>query len=818
MRFTIERLRTLVLAAGVLLVIALGVFLATAKFRNRFIRKDIPHALGHGIQEEANGFKYEHYAQGHLLYRIRASKQIQLKQDGKTLLRLHDVNIELYAEDGSRVDRIAGDEFEYNPTSGIARATGPVEITLMKPTVAPAIAPRAKADQPLKQKNLAAAAQTASRSEIEVKTSGLSFDRNTGEASTTSKVQFSIAQGAGSAVGARYDAHAGQLVLDRDVQLNVQRGAEAVKLIAQHAVFNRDEQACEMQAATMRYGNDESSAQQAKVYFRSDGSAERLIADKGLSVATAAGGHLAAPRGLLEFDEHTQPDKADLDGGVTIDSNKNGRIVHGTSPKMRLVFGGKGELRSAHLERGVQIASDEQSASAGSPLRTHREWKSPVVDIAFRSAGRGRIEPASIHGTGGVVVTGSIQRGSGPVVPERLSADEVTGQFGGNGTLTMLTGRGKTTVEETSTNGARQSMSGDVLIAHLGAAGAGKDRKGTGGAGQIESATVDGHVMLSQQSAAKRGEPQSTLQASAGHADFENEGQWLHLTESPRVTDGGLELTAEKLNVSQESGDAFAIGNVKATWTGEPKQDKTADHSAAGASAANFGAQGPSHVVAEQAQLKRSGMATFKGNARLWQEGNSVTAPMIVLDRTKQTLVAQTTNAQTPVQVVLVSATAVLPGEQGKGQQNGPSVVQLQGGDLKYSAAERKAVMHAGVVGQVSASTADGKTTSTEFEMLLAPPGNHAGKGGEAAQVERMTSTGHVVIWMEGRRGTGEKLVYTGETGKYVLTGTAADPPRLTDPAHGTVTGQALIFNSRDDSVSVEGDGRRTTTVTRAPK
>ena len=81
-----------------------------------------------------------------------------------------------------------------------------------------------------------------------------------------------------------------------------------------------------------------------------------------------------------------------------------------------------------------------------------------------------------------------------------------------------------------------------------------------------------------------------------------------------------------------------------------------------------------------------------------------------------------------------------------------------------------------------------------------------------------MTATGHVEIASEGRRGTGEQLVYTGETGNYVLTGTAAAPPRLTDPTHGTVTGQALIFNSRDDSVSIEGDGRKTTTVTTAPK
>jgi len=115
-------------------------------------------------------------------------------------------------------------------------------------------------------------------------------------------------------------------------------------------------------------------------------------------------------------------------------------------------------------------------------------------------------------------------------------------------------------------------------------------------------------------------------------------------------------------------------------------------------------------------------------------------------------------------------------------------------------------------------SNADTTTKSNELELTLLPPGNHAGKDGASAQVDRMTSTGHVEILSGGRRGTGEHLVYTSDTGNYVLTGTAAAPPKLTDLARGTVTGQALIFNSRDDSVSIEGDGRKTTTVTTAPK
>ena len=165
---------------------------------------------------------------------------------------------------------------------------------------------------------------------------------------------------------------------------------------------------------------------------------------------------------------------------------------------------------------------------------------------------------------------------------------------------------------------------------------------------QIESATVDGNVVLTQQPAAKAGVAQPVLRATAGHADYDSAGQWMQLTRSPRVTDGGLELTADKLNVSQESGDAFAQGHVKATWTGDP--EGSANSAKTGGSEklnANFGAQGPTHVIAEQAELKRAtGTATFKGNARLWQQGNSIAAPVIVLDRTKQTLTAETKDPQ----------------------------------------------------------------------------------------------------------------------------------------------------------------------------
>jgi lipopolysaccharide export system protein LptA len=509
-----------------------------------------------------------------------------------------------------------------------------------------------------------------------------------------------------------------------------------------------------------------------------------------------------------------------LKGGVTIDSDNKGRKIHGTSPTMDLVFVGKGELRSAHLERGVQIVSDEETPSANGVLRVHRNWTSPVADVAFRNAGESKVEPASIRGTGGVVVEATSQRGSGSIAPERLTADDVTGEFGANGALAKLMGRGHTAIAETTATGTQQTMSGDKLDARLAAENASQgSRSAAARQTQIESATVEGNVVLTEQPPAKAGVAQPVLRATAGHAEYDNAGQSLRLTRNPRVTDGGLELTADKLNVLQESGDALAQGNVKATWTGELEGANSAKTDGSAKATGNFGAQGPTHVVAEQAELKRAtGTATFKGNTRLWQQGNSITAPVIVLDRTKQTLTAETKDSKNPVQVVLVSATATVPGKAGGQMQSGPSVIRVRGGDLKYSSAERKAVMRAGAAGHVVSSTADATTISRELELILLPPGNHAGKDGAAAQVDRMTSTGGVEISTEGRRGTGEQLVYSSETGSYVLTGTVGAPPRLIDPTRGTVTGQALIFNSRDDSVSIEGDGRKTMTVTTAPK
>jgi lipopolysaccharide export system protein LptA len=891
----------MVLAAGVLLVGALLLFLVRSRLRDPLNLKELPKKLGVNITQDATGFTMDHSFGGHSRYRIHAAKVAQFK-DNHAILR--DVEIDLFGEDGSRVDRIAGAEFDYDQKAGRAVASGPVEIMLMRPGVRPAIASEARAGNPQAPKPdakaagksgvkadarsggqfegrnrptpIASVAENAARGEVQVKTSGLSFDTRSGLASTAEHVDFSMVQGSGSSLGASYDEK-GFLVLDKDVELRTERGGRPVVIHAQHAEFERTTLLCTLHAAAANFRGMDATAGDASVLFRDDGSAQHLEAMHGFNLVTSTGGHINAPSGSMDFDEQNKPLHGRLQGGVAMDSTRptgdgsGQRRSRATAATAEMAFDGNGELRHAHLERGVEMSSETVSESGSLPLRVRRSWTSPIADVDFRDNGHGQAEPAKIHGVQGVVVTGESQRGAAAPQPSRLAADDVTGVFGADSALTAMTGEGHASVEQTNAAGTRQTSTGDRLEVHF--TPGGKGSVAAAGAGQVESAILDGHVVLVQQAAAKAGAPApAPLYAWAGRAAYEGGGEWLHLTLSPRVQDGALQLTAEKIDVSHESGDAFAHGNVKATWLtvkktppGETRGGVTETQTRPAEANPVLGGQGPAHIVASEAQLMhaaggQSGAATFKGHARLWQQANSVTAPIIILDRQKQTLAAHASDPNEPVKVVLLSAGgigAIKPPDSKPAQdrQQGtdearprsPSVIRVRGGDLDYSDGDHTAIMRSGALGKVEAETATATTDSDEVELLLRPselgrpdPGRpdpgHPDPGrpdrataaaasqdsapgsGSSSQVERMTASGHVVVSSGDRRGTGDQLVYTGETGDYVLTGSPAVPPRMTDPGRGTITGHALIFHSRDDSVSIDGAGGRTTTETTAPK
>jgi lipopolysaccharide export system protein LptA len=813
MRFTIERIRTMVLAAGVLLVLALAGFLVADKWKSALSKRDLPTRLGANVQQEGRGVTYTEAHGGHMLYKIHASRAEQLK-NGHALL--HNVQIEFFSKDGS-VDSISGNDFEYDHKSGVGTAQGPVDITLTRPT---GTAPKHGGNFP----NAPEGAGT-----VQVKTSGLVFNQNSGVLMTTNKVDFSMMNGKGSAVGAKYDSQQGYMVLDQAVELTTDRGGRKVVLHALHAEIERDAQTVRLTGAQAQFKTGEANAGLATILFRKDGSAQRLDATNEFTLATTGGGKVNAPMGTLDFGEHNEPKSGHLQGGVKLSAVSPGRHLKGSAPQAQLEFSPAGELSRLKLRDGAEIDSETQSGAGAQTLRESRTWRSPLTEVDFRAGAKGGIEPAQLRGSGGVVVTSKAQRGNAPPVLGRMAADEVRGEFAPGAELTTVDGKGHATMEQTLADGARQTASGDRIEARFAPFGEKQDKpvSSQDEATEIQSAVLEGHVLMVQQPVKKAGtQAQPELRATAGRATYEDGGQRLELTENPRVEDGGLNLTANAIEVSQQAGEAFARGDVKATWLEDSPQ--AGSHHAAGSYAAGtaglaFGGQTPAHVVADEARFhQKSGEAVFRGHARLWQDANSITAPLIQLNRTKQTLVARSQARSEPVVAVLLgtgeAAAEMVPGQVSQHKKRAESrtsrVVRVRGGEFVYADVEHQAVMTSGAFGEVTAEAGGATCRAQKVTLLLRPRGT----GHDTSGVERVTADGNVLVSSAGRKGAGAKLVYSSMTGEYALTGTPAEPPRLTDPSRGTVTGAALIFNSRNDSVSIEGRGHETRTETTAPR
>ena len=890
-RFTIERLRTLVLIGGVLLVAAIVIFLAAGEWTRRLLTRDLPNHLGINIEQQADGVNYTQTRKGKTIFKIHAARAVTMKTGGKTLL--HDVRIDLYGDDGNRADTISGSEFEYDPNAGVATAAGAVEITMVRPGEKPAItqlkpgAPKSKPTS-VQAPRTAAVANQITDNEIHVKTSGLVFNQNTSVATTTQRVDFALRQGSGKSIGATYDSQHGQLILDRAVELFVQRVGGPVTVHAGHAEFEHNQMICQLTQARADYTGGTAQTANAVIHFRNDGSASQLDGSGGVDLQTQNGGHVTAPLGILEFDENNHPRHGLLQGGARLEMNQPTRQVQGSSPIARLTFDKAGQLSLAHMEQGVLFDSQQQVTTAkGAAAEIHRTWKSQTADVAFAPAveaqkpshpapqaqAQSRIEPRAIHGYGGVVVTSETTSG-GEVTPAKLSADTMVAELAPGATLSSLLGTGHASFDERTATGVHQASTADQLDVHFvpssqiptksAAPSPGSKSLGTAGGSEIASIVEIGHVVLIQdpprghasQTMQKSSLPeaQSGLRATANRADYDGPSQILHLTGTPRVRDGALEMTADRIDFARATGDAFAHGDVRASWIGAGPQPGA---SLLGADRPGSSGNGPVHAIAAEAELhqateevifRETQSSAASGHAeiqpRLWQSVNSVAAPVIVLNRQKMTLTAEASGKANPVRTVLVSnppTPASANGAAGSGvgssprsKQGEPSVIRILSGDLHYSDGERLALFHSGSVGSVTAETTGTGGASTvvshEAEVKLQPQGARSAPGiapGPAhsaadpaanSSIDRLTALGHVTVDWPDRRGTGEKLVYLSEDGTYTLTGTSSVPPRIVDQARGTVTGSALIYHSGDKSVTVQGDGGKTETETRSKK
>jgi lipopolysaccharide export system protein LptA len=313
----------------------------------------------------------------------------------------------------------------------------------------------------------------------------------------------------------------------------------------------------------------------------------------------------------------------------------------------------------------------------------------------------------------------------------------------------------------------------------------------------VEKAVQRGHVAIVQSKPAANGKTKGwRSEATADTATLDGPRQIIHLDGSPRLNDDDAELTARSIDFYRLSGAVTADHDVKLTL----RQGSSA--------------QAPVHAVAEKVFFDhdRNEAILYGGDqdARLWQAANSVAASTIVLDRQEQMLIAPEKNGEGRVHCVFAG-----PGSKATGSE---AVIRVDANSLQYSGGERRAAFQGNVVAQ----QASGRIRADKADLFMSRNTVAGGAGNRIpnprGSVDHMVAEGKVQVDEGTRKGEGQRLVYTASDGKFVLYGRTGQPAHMADPEHGTVSGAALIFTNRGDSVEVDGGNARAVTDTQVPR
>ena len=754
MPFQISHLRRWFAAAtiGLLLVVAAVYFYARKRVENAL--KEVPAKIGVEIQQSAQGFTYSHSEGSHTIFKIQASKSVQYKEGGR--VELHDVTITLYGRDSSRFDQIYGADFEYDPRSGDVVGKGEVQMDL-EANPEGLIHPDQATPKELKNP-------------IHLVTTNLLFNQKTGNAITREKVAFSLPQASGSAVGLSYVANTTLLTLQSQVDVAF-HGSTPARLTAIHGTITKDPRVVDLDLPRMQNGQRRATADKGTIYLRADNTVERILANGNVRVESEDAGSEKIQSNQMELLVAEKQDtvrSATFSGDVRVE-NSGPQLMQGNAGRVVLNFNGNNVLSTVHSQENVRLVQHQKPASASASAQ---DVEITAAAIDFVVADGRRLQRADTSGAAQIALRPVTSTGQQTLV----TAGKFQAGFDDLGQLASLHGAPNARIVSQSAGQPDRVSTSNTLDASF--------HPGSG----IDSIVQQGSVAYTDGDRKAWGE----------HATYTPADQVLLLTGSPRVVDGGMTTTSRAMRLNRATGDAFADGEVKSTYSDLKAQPN----------GALLAASDPIHVTARAMTAHSSpSVALYSGDARLWQNANVIQAPSIQFDRNHRSVAAQGTPTQ-PVSTVLVQV-----------EKSGKvTPVKITSDRLTYTDSERKAHFEEAV----QAKGADLTITSKVMDVFLQPSDQGVsnqsitGTGAGTGKIDHIVASGQVMVVQPGRRATGDQLVYTTSDDKFVLTG---GPPSIFDAEQGKITGVSLTLFRHDGRVVVEGNNTSpTVTQTRVAR
>lgn len=749
------------ITAGIISLAVIGVYWQRSLRETRSHRLQ-PRAVPATVQQQSDQTTFSKVEGDRTIFTVRASHATEYKDQNSYLLE--DVWITIYGREGNRDDNIHTHQCSYQPTTGAVRCEGDVQIDLASANPPPGNADRT----------------------IHVTTRDLTFNRETGEASTPEPVAFRFPQGQGHAVGVTYSSQKSIVLLQHDVQMDLSPSDRTsglpVKVTGGSLEIRRDEHEVVLSApAHASQGNRELSADKITVDLDADFRAQHAVAEGHPVIHSAESGGKATIS-ANQFEAFLNPagwiDKIVADGNVQGTREAPAGTGHFSSGRVELAMAPQNVVRMVTTTGGTVLDSRQDGQS-----RTLKTESLRAIFGAGKKGGQPRVQSAE------TLAPATIEMKSGDEATE-LRARKFVTEFDGDGRLAKLFGHSGTEIDRTIGSGAPQVSTAKELVATFGASG------------EWETLDENGNVHFQQ----------NDRQATAERARMVNPTGDVTLDGSPVLFDSTSRSTARNVSINQKSGEIRATGGVASTYV-----------SSAQNSVVNMGA-GPAHITAATLSASNtSGRALYSGHARMWQGESVLDAAQIEIWREEKKLVAsggviaifpQSSGqfAKTPATGSKVPVATPPNSRSGKSAlslpaQTGPTLWQIRAPELTYWSDSGKAHLEGGV----TASSQQGSLRSPTLDVFLAPPqGSQPGSAGAGdgpasatagRQLDRALALGGVVVMQADRRGTAEQAEYTAADGKFVLSG---GKPTLTDASSDTTTGHSLTFFVANDTILID--------------
>jgi len=502
---------------------------------------------------------------------------------------LHGVKLQLFHENATEYDLVTSDFARFDDTARKLFSEGNVEITLAVPLEG-----------------------AAPGRLLKIHSSGVEFSSETGEATTTQPVRFEFDRGSGSAVGAHYNPATRELRMDDQVVLDWRGNtpdAVPMHIESGQALYleNQSKVVLTPWAKLSRGG------------LRMEGGPTDVLLDNG-SIARADTG---AARGTQEgpgrkvefgakylhilFDEHMSVNYILAEPEATLVSTASTARTTVTTDRLDLNFAaGKESVLTGATATGKSVVRAEPIARPGALAPDTRVLRSDIVRMTLRPGGD-EIDRVETDGPGTMeflpnrpgqpkrnlegdriwIYYGAENRiehfrsinaktRTETKIPRITESKEIVAYFDPQGTLTRMEQNTDFRYEEGERRAnARKALfeqSKDLLT--LDGAASTSDTSGKVNADRITlhqtsgDYTADGNVSTTRQPSRKGGSSamlssQEIMQATAKRMTSTEKNQKIHYEGSATAWQGANRVTAETLDIDQQSHIMQAHGNVE---------------------------------------------------------------------------------------------------------------------------------------------------------------------------------------------------------------------------------------------------------------